>query len=254
MLYISAIANKSFIWNNQLEYCKQTWLKTLELSDMLYFITGKYNENMFIYNYDTFLKTNKKIINNEIEYDIVDNFCEIKNKEFINKNKLKFNATYKTLLDMNNFLETNLQYYVRTHTGSYLNLKVLNQLCKKMPNKNCYYGHIWNRDKEYKKYKFCTGSCFVLSRDIVEKICSNIKFVLELYHKTPLIDDVFFGNLLINFYKITPQSLPIVFVRDINNFKFDKNIHHYYFKNKQKCIQENWYQIIHNKFENKNDH
>lgn len=240
MIYISAIASKENTWKYQLEYSKNTWAKTLIENDILYFIFGKNDKNKFINDYNSFFNISNNIINNEIYYDVVDSFGAGRNG---------FNVTYKTLLDMNNFLKTNLKYYVRTHTGSYLNLNLLHQICKQLPDTNCYYGV----NGKLKNYKFCSGACFVLSRDLVERICSDINFVLNLYKNNQLIDDVFFGHLLIDKYHIIPNTLNRIDILNINNFKFDKDIHHYYFVDKQKCIQENWYQIIHNKFENKKE-
>jgi len=248
MLYISAIANETSYWKEQLNYCNKTWAININANDKLYFILGKHKNKMFIEDYDDFFNIKKNIIENKIYYDVVDSFYPSEKDKLLIKHNLNFNATYKTLLDMNNFLKTNLIYYIRTHTGSYINLKLLNKFCRNIPKNNLYCGKIFNKDREFKKYKFCAGSCFILSRDIVEKICSDIKFVLNEYKNQPLIDDVFFGNLIINYYKITPMSSKIIFIKDINNFVFNKNIYHYYFKNKQKCIQENWYRIIHEKY------
>jgi len=235
MLYISAIANKTDNWKYQLEYSKNTWAKTLNSKDSLCFIFGKYDKNKFVNDSNTFFNTSKKQIENEIYYDVVDNYGE---------GRRGFNVTYKTLLDMNNFLKTNLNYYIRTHTGSYINLQKLHELCSNLPYENCYYGVIGKKNK----YKFCSGACFILSRDIIEKICSDINLILNLYKNNPLIDDVFFGHLLIDKYNIIPNSLNRIDIKNINNFKFDRNIHHYYFVDKQKCIQENWYRIIHEKY------
>jgi len=182
------------------------------------------------------IKTEK----DEIFYPVVDDYRK---------------TVFKTLLNMRDFLETDHTFYVRTHTGSYLNLKLMNNLCKKLQTNNLYAGNIlyYPHGAEYPKENqiaYATGSCFILTRDIIKKILDTV-----LQHKNTIFqapDDVFFGYLINKVLEIPIYNLTKIDIHDKINF--NPETPHYYFTeftNKHKKSHNyrvDLYQEIHDNF------
>lgn len=97
------------------------------------------------------------------------------------------NITEKTILAfdyaINNF---NFKWLVRPNISTYLNLNVLNDY--KIESENYYGGHV----AEYlDNLKFCAGSCYILSCDLITKLVDNKDMV-----DYSLIDDVAIAKYL----------------------------------------------------------
>lgn len=240
MIYFSVESSRnSEQWVAHLKACKNTWKHTLLSEDELYFIFGdvseedSFNDNFFSING---IKTEK----DEIFYPVVDDYRK---------------TVFKTLLNMRDFLTTEHTFYVRTHTGSYLNLKLMNDLCKTLQTTNLYAGNIlyYPHGPDYPKQNqiaYATGSCFVLTRDIVKLILDTV-----LQHKDTILqapDDVFFGYLINKVLNIPILNLPKTDIHD--KLMFDPKTPHYYFTEftnkhkKEHNYRVDLYYEIHNNF------
>lgn len=242
-MYVAAIASdKTELASKQLTLCEQTWSNTVLPKDNFYFIFGTSSNEEFIKNNKTFKNINKQIINNKIFYDVQDVYDE---------NNFKFNVTYKTLLSIRDFLDTSHTHYVRTHTGSYLNLNILSKYCDQLPMHNLYAGVRGKAFERNETIMFCSGACFILSRDVAQKVWDNHEEILDLYknriHRQNNLDDVFLGSIIFSKFKIPIIELPRIEVRN-TNFNFNNTNFHYLFVDKYKSIQENWYFLIHQRF------
>lgn len=94
----------------------------------------------------------------------------------------------KTIRALNFFKDYEYDYIVRTNAGSYINQKNLIKFLNDKPNENFYTGIIG----EIQDIKFASGSCFILSKDLCQKIVNNIDN--ELFGK--YFDDVVISQCL----------------------------------------------------------
>jgi hypothetical protein len=252
MFYFSVISSRSKPnWINQLDLSKKTWATTIHHDDNINFIFANTSTPYFIDD----IKTYKNVSgiennNNEIYYEVPD---------LLPQSNINANVSYKTFLSIRDFLKTNYSFFVRVNTGSYLHLTKFRNYClSKLPNYNLYAGvkgHAYNpNDKFYphEKIEFCSGACFVISRDVAQKIWNNIEEYLPLLkHQIEYPDDVLIGKIVRHILQVPIIELPRIVVYS-SNFYFDKNISHYYFANKINSIEENWYSYIHERFKNEN--
>ena len=237
MMYVSVESSRNTEqWETHLNACKDTWKTTLIPGDELYFIFGDPNkDSMFDDNF--FSITGLKPKEDEIFYPVVDHYHK---------------TVFKTLLNMRDFLDTDHNFYVRTHTGSYLNLKLMNDLCKKLPTINLYAGQIlYYPCPEDPQISYATGSCFILSRDVVKRIIDVVLSQKHAIFKAP--DDVFFGYFINKVLNIPIINLTKIDVRESLDF-FDPDAAHYYFtefSNKHKKTHNyrvDLYHEVHQKF------
>lgn len=243
-MYISCIASRETdLAKDQLVKCQLSWVNTLHTNDIFNFIFGKSINEEFIKDKNNFKNIDSKIIDNEIHYDVQDIYDL--------NDKTKFNATYKTLLNIRDFLKTNHTHYVRTHTGSYLHLKLLSNYVSTLPSYNLYAGVKGVAFQGQEKTIFCSGACFIISRDVAEKIWNNHQEILSLYeqriHRQNSVDDVFFGSIIYHKFKIGITELPRVEVRS-KNINISNNNFHYLMCYKHQSISEDWYGVIHKQF------
>jgi hypothetical protein len=246
MMYISVLAsNGTDVWRNNLQSCRETWCKTLDPEDELHFIFGKCKPDSYfgdslihpdhVY---AFKQVLGEVIQDEVHYPVPDGYVSL--------------ATYKTLLSIRDFLETGHQFFVRTHTGSYLHLGLLRDVCRKMSSTNLYAGDVLvdnNRGITY-----AAGSCFVISRDVAElvmNVCSD--FLQELCNDpmkgtwSALMDDALFGKIICGKHGIPVTPLSKICVND--SVDFNPKMAHYYMTGKS-GKQSKYYHMIHEKFQN----
>ena len=99
-----------------------------------------------------------------------------------------FNTWNKTLM-MYDFIVKNYEFdcLFRTNVSSYIDLKILQDFCKKHYNENFYSGAFGDLSPG----NFCSGSGYFLSRKLVEEIASEKE---NLYRK--FVDDFTVGEIL----------------------------------------------------------
>ena len=248
MFYFSVISSKSKPnWLKQFELSKNTWANTLYRDDNLNFIFANTSIPNFIDDVQNFKNiTGIRINNNEIYYEVPDTLPQ---------SNINANVSYKTFLSIRDFLKTSNSFFVRVNTGSYLHLTKFREYClNNLYNNNLYAGvkgHAYNPTDPFyphERLEFCSGACFVISRDVAQKIWDGIENYLPLLrHKIEYPDDVLIGKIVRHTLQVPIIELPRIVVYN-SNFHFDKNIPHYYFANKINSITENWYSIIHEKF------
>lgn len=101
---------------------------------------------------------------------------------------------WKTLGFLFEHRHDEFDYIVRVNVGSYVNVNRLMSYLKESPKNNFYCGQVG----EYDGIAFVSGSCFILSRDLVFLSLRNIK-KFGFDH----IDDVSFGRFM-GIHGITP--------------------------------------------------
>lgn len=244
MMYISVLASKGTdMWIDNLRSCRETWCNTLQKDDELHFIFGDGKPNSYFgdglvdpKSIELFKLVQGISQNDEIYYPVPDGYVSL--------------LTYKTLLSIRDFLNTDHKFFVRTHTGSYLHLGGMHDVCSRLPTEKLYAGYVLT--DESRKVDYAAGSCFVFSRDVAKMVWDNsFEFLSELYLDefrgtwSALIDDVLFGKIVNGKYgvPITPLSRVCV----VDSIDFDKDIPHYYMSGKSGKRRE-YYDIVHKKF------
>jgi hypothetical protein len=244
MMYVSVLASTGTdIWRKNLQSCRETWCKTLNPDDELHFIFGQCKPDSYFGEFlihpdhsDSFKQITGDAIHDEVHYPVPDGYVSL--------------ATYKTLLSIRDFLKTNHAFFVRTHTGSYIHLELMRELCANMPNSNLYAGDILTDNTRGLTY--AAGSCFVISRDVARMVMDSCyDFLRELYDDplkgtwSALMDDALFGKIICSKHGVPVAPLSKICVGD--SVEFDPRIAHYYMTGKS-GKHSKYYHAIHEKF------
>lgn len=136
-------------------------------------------------------------------------------------------------------------YLTRTHSGSYVNLNLLDQQLKLLPSQKLAYGPPGFTGT----YWFASGSCTSFSSDVSDLLIENIKTIISIQLSTAGYEDgLVFGSF------INKLGIPVTPSKkiDIDHPKmmvdsswFDKNCYHYYFIHTKDARP---HYIIHKKF------
>jgi hypothetical protein len=218
MIYIAAIACKKTdeerneLWKKQIEACKETWVKTLIPGDEVHFIYG--DTELKSINYDDFLNQNPIIDSIDIFYNVPDGIGS--------------KMLYKTLSNMIDFLKTDHQFYFRTHTGSFINLKILNSFSKNLLNNTNIVSSVLGTYTGNELY--LSGSGLLISRNIIEQIIKNLPQHLDfIANNTEYPEDVYLGKTILAMKPTIIHSNR----KDVSSNIFTKeeieSIYHYYF-------------------------
>lgn len=82
-------------------------------------------------------------------------------------------------------------YILRCCCGTYINIQELTKIIENLPSSNCYWGlPLQYQNDEYGIVEYATGSCYVISKDIIPVILNNKNSC-----KT-IIDDMETGRIL----------------------------------------------------------
>lgn len=84
----------------------------------------------------------------------------------------KFLGLYRYFLD-----QTDCDYLYTTTTGSYLQPKIIVDLCQQLPDKDVYAGSILNAGKR----KFISGANRLMSRDVVQRLVNERRLLNPVY-------------------------------------------------------------------------
>lgn len=123
---------------------------------------------------------------------------------------------WKTLGFLFEHRHDEFDYIVRVNVGSYIHVGRLLKYLQDKPREKFYCGQVGN----YKDIKFVSGSCFILSRDLVMLSLRNIK-KFGFDH----IDDVSFGRFM-GRHGIEPTFCPTK-LRHITDKEYDENTYHW---------------------------
>jgi len=165
--------------------------------------------------------TKNHLVGNNIYTNVTESLMNCGNKSI---------EAFKIIVDMD------FDFVFRTNSSSYIDKLLLKKHLENKPKNNFYSGVIG----DHFGIQFCSGSGFVLSKDLVQLLIQN-----ENSLNFNLIDDVCFGQFLssknislINSYRfdITQE------VREI-----DLNFFHYRLKTKDRQKDINNMKLIHNK-------
>jgi hypothetical protein len=130
----------------------------------------------------------------------------------------------KTLLCINYCLDNyNFDTILRTNLSSFYAINNLIKLLEILPRTNLYAGYKGFFDNNHELISFCSGSGFLISRDI----CSHLLNRSDQQIATELLDDVWFGKALKDVPRLElPRkdfckydSINIDLLRDINEMK-----------------------------------
>lgn len=213
MIYFSAISTYASPWNERTKACKETWAKTLVGGDELHFIYGDQNQPSVP---NDFLSIQGYAIGTQdIYYPIADSYEKV---------------LFKTILNMRDFLKTKHSFYVRTHVGSYIHLGKYHAICKALPQNNLYGGPaIRNkrllRGSEVIYTDYASGSCFVMSRDVVERYLSVATNHPMTY---ATFDDVAIGFVVTKTMGLNITEIPWLHVHSQNDIPFHPDVPQYY--------------------------
>lgn len=128
--------------------------------------------------------------NAKIYYLWCNNYKEKDKNDFVlNKEEGYGMLLWKTLGFLFKHRHDEFDYILRVNVGSYVNIEKLLLYLEDKPRTKFYCGQVGN----YYDIYFCSGSCFILSKDLVMLSLSKIKdFGFD--H----IDDVSFGRFMMN--------------------------------------------------------
>lgn len=195
-------------YKQMVEACQNTWIQHSHPNVKVYSIYGNdYTDSVFT---DT------------IQHIIVND-----NNIFINTPERRDNLLKKTIKAMEYCLNqyNDYDYFFRPNCGSYINTSLLYKFLYNKP-KNRYYSAI---NGLYNGIKFASGSCILMSKDVVEFLVNN-QHKLE-YNGSILMDDVAIGQLLLdNGYELSNDAIrqDCYHEQHLMN-KFNKDCYHYYF-------------------------
>lgn len=200
-------ANKCY--NQMVEACKNTWIKNTPPNMKVFAIYGNDYKN------------------NSIFKNTTQDLAIIDNNIFVNTPERRDNLLKKTIKAMEYCFKEypNCDYFFRPNCGSYINTHLLLNFLSNKP-KNGYYSAI---NGIYNDIRFASGSCILMSRDVVEFLINN-QNKLE-YNGNILMDDVAIGKLLLdNNYILANDAIrkDCYNEQDLIN-KFDIHCYHYYF-------------------------
>lgn len=226
MVYFAVIASRGTQqWSDHVDACKETWATTIKSGDSLRFLFGDTTKEIVE---DDFLSLEGTISGDDIHYPVADSYHKV---------------LYKTLINMKDFLNTSHNYYVRTHTGSYLHLGIMHDMCSILPTTNLYAGYRGFVD-ESNTY-FASGACFILSRDVVERVVNEFSSHRSSLGNLCSYDDVALGSMVTKSFGIPIVELPRITIFD--KLLFHPNIAHYYFT-KESGKNPEYHRIIHQQF------
>lgn len=246
MMYVSILASTGTdIWRKNLQSCRETWCNTLNAEDELHFIFGRCKPDSYFgdclippNDTDVFKQISGDMSQDEIHYPVPDGYVSL--------------ATYKTLLSIRDFLKTDHRFFVRTHTGSYLHLGLMRELCANMASANLYAGDVLTDNA--RGITYAAGSCFIISRDVAQLVMDSCSDFLQELCDDPLkgtwsalMDDALFGKIICGKHGIPITPLSKVCVGD--SVDFDPKIAHYYMTGKS-GKHSMYYHLIHEKFQN----
>lgn len=179
---------------------------------------------LLIYNstphYDKLLEQQQKYIHTHKDIDSYFISLREDNKEnveidndiiYIKGTESYMNITYKTIVSMDyliNKLNKKYDFVIRSNMSTFINLNPLYNNISRLPKKNVYTGgllhnlqHINKKygrpDKTYFGLNYASGTCIILSNDIVNGIIKNINKI-----NMNIIDDVTIGIHIRQFYKL----------------------------------------------------
>ena len=145
----------------------------------------------------------------------------------------RLNIIYKTIAFFEYCVNNlNFDYIYRSNCGSYVNLETLCKIANTLPDKELYFGR---KSSDKNLPVFASGSGFLISKDLVEKIVLNKNEIIYPHHGHRFVmDDVSIGAMLTEIFNVDVIDAPRV---DTNyealkseNFVFDPLCHHYYFR------------------------
>lgn len=144
------------------------------------------------------------------------------------------NCGYKTLKAFQLIKNFDYDFVFRTNSSSYVDKNLLVEFVKSKPKENHYSGVIG----DYHKIKFASGSGFLISKDVINKLLENV----NLFNFN-VIDDVMIGDALskLDIYP-TPNPRFDITHRNITNIPTE--YFHYRLKTDNRLIDiENMYLI-----------
>lgn len=99
----------------------------------------------------------------------------------------------RTLEAFNHLQNFDYNYIIRINSGAFIRQEILDEFLSDKPKENFYCGIIGN----YKNIKYCSGSCYIISKDVVKKIL-DIKQQIKLHYDNGeiCVDDVAIGELI----------------------------------------------------------
>lgn len=190
--------------------CKETWIKKRHPNVEVISTWGK--------TFNPYLT--EKLNNNEW-------MLTQENDLLINTEEHRANLLIKTVKGMECALlkYPDLDYVFRPNCGSYICTELLYDFLKDQPDKNYYSGMFG----DYKGVEFCSGSCTLYSKDVVEHIVEN-QSKLQ-YDGWDMMDDVSMGKFLKESgYKRTDGAKRVMIQTEQQLVeKWDKKCYHHYF-------------------------
>jgi hypothetical protein len=226
MVYFAVIASRATQqWSDHVDACKETWATTIRDGDTLRFLFGDATKELVE---DNFLSLEGSVSGNDIQYPVADSYHK---------------TLYKTLINMRDFLKTTHNFYVRTHTGSYLHLGIMHDMCCSLPSKNLYAGY--HGFVHETNTHFASGACFVITRDVVERIVNEFPSHRSSLGDVCSYDDVALGSMVMKSFGVPLVELPRITIFD--RLLFHPDIAHYYFT-RESGKKPEYHRIIHEQF------
>jgi len=139
-----------------------------------------------------------------------------KNDWVLNKTEGYGMLLWKTLGFLFEHRHDEFDYILRVNVGSYVHIGNLLEFLKNKPRERFYCGQVGNYNDIY----FCSGSCFILSRDLVMLSLRDIK-QFGFDH----IDDVSFGRFMMR-HGIEPTFCPTK-LRYLHENAYDEKTYHW---------------------------
>lgn len=143
-----------------------------------------------------------------------------KNDFILDKEESYGMLLWKTLGFLFKHRHDEYDYMLRVNVGSYVHVGRLLKYLEDKPRDKFYCGQIG----EYDKIRFASGSCFILSRDLVTLSLRNIR-----KFGTDHIDDVSFGRFMGRF-GIEPTFCPTK-LRYLHESAYNENTYHWKLRN-----------------------
>lgn len=139
------------------------------------------------------------------------------NRDFVIKKEEGYGMLlWKTIAFLFKHRHDEFDYIIRVNLGSYVHIGRLIKYLEDKPKEGFYCGQVG----KYDDIVFVSGSCFILSRDLVMMLLSNVKS-LGFDH----IDDVSIGRFMMK-NNITPVFCKTK-LRYLNDSEYDENTYHW---------------------------
>lgn len=244
-ILVLAIAGGTRRYAEMEEACRQTWAQNKPEGMEVFFVKGR--DNYFekkLYGLTRRVKSSLHVnilgehaanylsnVFSKAQVVVRDDVC------WVDVPDTWFILSVKTLKAFSYFLHhSNFDYVFRTNLGSYLDLESLKQFLSRLPRDKVYVADkvTYPNENKYKGLVYGSGSGFGLSRDVVENVVQDMNWMIaeQLYNYGTLIDDMQFGDIITNKYRIPliAGRRRVIDVRDLEQGKIE--IHpldyHYY--------------------------